>query len=226
MDSAGAKKDCSKHHGSDGAGFVERMHAVSRVGDGQGEIAMGYSVSSAILNPSIYFTGRLPGDPVNPANVNSVGFTIADKKAGPFELEIESVKAVAGENPKPAVPVGQPVVDVAGAKPLTPRALIELAIDRGVPLFNADQLAACVAVYEVTCEALRAPILERAKAFREQLTAAEPRQLDALVEFAAQAWRRRAGSSPASGPRRSSCRRPSLRAARGLHARCPRRRCP
>jgi len=121
------------------------------------------------------FGSRLPGDPVNPANVNSVGFTLADKKAGPFELEIESVQAVAGEDPKPAVPAGQTVVDVAAAagtfktpidqvllppetvgKPLTPRDLIELAIDRGVPLFNADQFAACAAVYEVACEALRA----------------------------------------------------------------------
>ncbi len=232
------------------------------------------------------FGQRLPGDAVNPANVNSVGFTLADKKAGPFELEIESVKAVADAEPKSAVPAAQTVVDVAAAagtfktllaaataadlagvlagagpftvfaptdeafaklpagtvnellkpankeklagilkyhviagrvtlakaleareavtlqgakiaakfdngsvrigpatllkadiaaangiihvidqvllppesvgKPLTPRELIELAIDRGVPLFNADQLAACVAVYEVTCEALRA----------------------------------------------------------------------
>ena len=121
------------------------------------------------------FGRRLPGDPVNLATVNSVGFTLADKKAGPFELEIESVQAVAGEGSQSAVPAGQTVVDVAAAagtfktpidqvllppesvgKPLTPRELIELAIDRGVPLFNDGQFAACAAVYEVTCEALRA----------------------------------------------------------------------
>lgn len=107
---------------------------------------------------------------VNPAEVTSVGFTIADKKSGPFELEIESVQAVAGEDTKSAVPAGQTVADVAATagtikselspesvgKPLTPRALIELAINRGVPLFNDNQLAACAAVYEVACEALRA----------------------------------------------------------------------
>jgi len=232
------------------------------------------------------FGRRLPGDPVNPANVNSVGFTLADKKAGPFELEIESIRAIAGEDRQVAGPAGKTVVDVAAAagtfktllaaataadlagvlagegpftvfaptdeafaklpagtvdellkpankdklagilkyhviagrvtlakaleareavtlqgakitakfdsgsvrigpatllkadiaaangiihvidqvllppesvaKPLTPRELIELAIDRGVPLFNDGQFAACAAVYEVTCEALRA----------------------------------------------------------------------
>lgn len=244
------------------------------------------------------FGQRLPGDPLNPADVNSVGFTIADKKAGAFELEIESIKAVAGEDPKAAVPAGKTVVDVAAAagtfktllaaataadlagvlagegpftvfaptdeafaklpagtvnellkpankeklagilkyhviagrvtlakaleareavtlqgakitakfdsgsvrigpatllkadiaaangiihvidqvllppesigKPLTPRELIELAIGRGVPLFNADQLAACVAVYEVACESLRARP-EVAEASRQDL---------------------------------------------------------
>jgi hypothetical protein len=44
------------------------------------------------------------------------------------------------------------------AKKLTPseaaRAVIELAIERGVPLFNAEQHAACAAVYEVAVESL------------------------------------------------------------------------
>jgi hypothetical protein len=43
----------------------------------------------------------------------------------------------------------------ASAQPLTPAALIVLAIDRGVPLFNNGNPGACAAVYEVTCEALR-----------------------------------------------------------------------
>lgn len=232
------------------------------------------------------FGQQLPGAPLDPAAVNSVGFTIADKKSGSFELEIESVRAVADEDAKSAVPAGQTLVDVAAAagtfktllaaaaaadlanalsgegpftvfaptdeafaklpagavdelllpankeklagilkyhviagrvtlakaleareavtlqgmklsvkfddgcvrigpatllkadivasngiihvidqvllppesvgKPLTPRKLIELAIERGVPLFNDGNFAACAAVYEVTCEALRA----------------------------------------------------------------------
>ena len=43
----------------------------------------------------------------------------------------------------------------ASTQPLTPAELIELAIDRGVPLFNNGDPGACAAVYEVTCEALR-----------------------------------------------------------------------
>ena len=41
------------------------------------------------------------------------------------------------------------------AEILTPVALIGLAIDRGVPLFNSGSPEGCSAVYEVTCEALR-----------------------------------------------------------------------
>jgi uncharacterized surface protein with fasciclin (FAS1) repeats len=58
------------------------------------------------------FGRELPVKPINPASVASVGFTIADKKEGPFSLEIESVKAtgdpaVAGETS------GNTLVDVA-----------------------------------------------------------------------------------------------------------------
>ncbi len=41
------------------------------------------------------------------------------------------------------------------AEPLGPQALIELAIDRGVPLFNSGNTAGCAAVYELACQALR-----------------------------------------------------------------------
>ena len=42
------------------------------------------------------------------------------------------------------------------AEPLTPTDLIELAIKRGVPIFNKGDVVACAALYEITCEALRA----------------------------------------------------------------------
>jgi uncharacterized surface protein with fasciclin (FAS1) repeats len=41
-------------------------------------------------------------------------------------------------------------------KPLGPVSLIELAITRGVPLFNNGDEAGCAAVYEITCESIRA----------------------------------------------------------------------
>jgi uncharacterized surface protein with fasciclin (FAS1) repeats len=39
--------------------------------------------------------------------------------------------------------------------PLSPARLIELAIERGVPLFNQGDAAACAAIYEIACEALQ-----------------------------------------------------------------------
>ncbi len=38
------------------------------------------------------FGRQLPGGPADPSTISAVGFTIADKKAGPFQLEVESVK--------------------------------------------------------------------------------------------------------------------------------------
>jgi len=40
--------------------------------------------------------------------------------------------------------------------PLKASELIELAVHRGVPIFNHGDVAGCAAIYEVTCEALRA----------------------------------------------------------------------
>ena len=77
-----------------------------------------------------------------------MGFTLADKKAGNFKLEIESIKAV------------KEVATTAAAKGdgdiVSADSLIELAITRGVPLFNDGDEAGCAAVYEITCESLRA----------------------------------------------------------------------
>jgi hypothetical protein len=42
------------------------------------------------------------------------------------------------------------------ATPSSPAKLIELAIERGVPLFNKGETAACAALYEITFEALQA----------------------------------------------------------------------
>jgi uncharacterized surface protein with fasciclin (FAS1) repeats len=63
------------------------------------------------------FGRALPFKAINPAAVASLGFTLADKKAGPFSLEIESVTAT-GENAAPAdaaTKSGKTLVDVATA---------------------------------------------------------------------------------------------------------------
>ena len=255
------------------------------------------------------FGRALPGGAVNPDKVDSIGFTLADKKAGPFELEIEQISAVTA----PVTGDGKTIADLATAagtfktllaaavaadlagalsgpgpltvfaptdeafsklppgtveellkpeskgkladilkyhviagrvplakarelregstlqgaklqatftdgrvligpatllkadleasnglvhvidqvllppesagKPLAARGLIELAIDRGVPLFNDGNPAACAAVYEIACESLRVlPDVSEAsrkdleRALREMRAETTPRQ--------------------------------------------------
>lgn len=57
------------------------------------------------------FGNPVPGSkPIDPADVNSLGFSVADKKAGAFEFEIESVKIFRGDIKSTA--------EADGAKPL------------------------------------------------------------------------------------------------------------
>lgn len=87
--------------------------------------------------------------PLNRNAVRSVGFILADKTAGPFQLEVERIVAYreAGRDDEPRTATADS--SAAGA-----RRLIELAIRRGVPLYNHGNPDACAAVYEVTAHAL------------------------------------------------------------------------
>jgi monofunctional biosynthetic peptidoglycan transglycosylase len=76
--------------------------------------------------------------PLNPSRVMSFGFMLADKKSGPFRLDVLSVRF----DPTPAPQVSGP----AG--------LIDLAIHEGVPLFNRGDEDACAAVYRTAAQAL------------------------------------------------------------------------
>ena len=88
--------------------------------------------------------------PLNPSDVNSIGFTLSDKNPGPFKLEIEYVRATSSTSPDSTVGSSRtPVSQMEG-----PRALIELAISRGVPIFNQGNPEACAAIYEITCRSL------------------------------------------------------------------------
>jgi uncharacterized surface protein with fasciclin (FAS1) repeats len=61
------------------------------------------------------FGRELPFKPIDPASVASVGFTLADKKEGAFELEIASIKAAAQEATDVQTGSGKTIVDVAQA---------------------------------------------------------------------------------------------------------------
>ncbi|EDY81975.1 Complex I intermediate-associated protein 30 [Verrucomicrobiia bacterium DG1235] len=96
------------------------------------------------------FGRPLPAVRLDPAAINSIGFTLSDKKKGPFQLEVEYVRSVEDDS---LVDSPQPVVLTSIVRQ---RQLIELAIERGVPLFNEGSPAACAAIYEVACTALLA----------------------------------------------------------------------
>jgi monofunctional biosynthetic peptidoglycan transglycosylase len=102
------------------------------------------------------FGRTLAGAPALNRNVvRSIGFILADKTAGPFHLEVERIVAYrdAGRDDEPrTVAAGASVA--ADSSTDGARRLIELAIRRGVPLYNHGNPDACAAVYEVTAHAL------------------------------------------------------------------------
>lgn len=100
------------------------------------------------------FGRQLPNVRLEPATITSIGFTLSDKKPGPFTLEVAYVKRIgtAATNESADAPLPIEALDPADRK----RKLIELAIARGVPLFNEGNPAACAATYEVACTALLA----------------------------------------------------------------------
>lgn len=62
--------------------------------------------------------------PLNPAKVESIGFLIADKKAGPFRLEIDWIKAAAKAPAAPATPAA-PTADAG------PKDIVDTAVAAG-----------------------------------------------------------------------------------------------
>ncbi|MCC5847532.1 MAG: CIA30 family protein [Verrucomicrobia bacterium] len=97
------------------------------------------SLPLSAFRPSAFGVDLPDVAPLDPNAIQSIGFTIYDKKDGPFDLEIESIvfEASAGREP----PDFEGVDDPASA-------LLKHAITRGVPLFNAGRPEACAAIYE------------------------------------------------------------------------------
>lgn len=102
------------------------------------------------------FGRKVLGRPLNPRSIQSMGFTLADSKEGPFKLEILSIEAFRQMNVEPPAN-------------LSASALILLAIERGVPLFNQGAPAACRSIYEITCHAVLS-MPQVPKAIQQDLT--------------------------------------------------------
>jgi monofunctional biosynthetic peptidoglycan transglycosylase len=128
----------------------------------------------------LYSFGRpVPGAPaIVPTMIESIGVTLSDKTEGPFRLDVASIRAYSDVT----VPDEATTSDLAtlsrrstleklrglveadkrertaeaASTTISAEAvrLTELAISRGVPLFNDGQTAACAAIYEVTIEAM------------------------------------------------------------------------
>lgn len=85
------------------------------------------------------FGKRLPAlTRLSPSSVKSVGFMLYDGKEGPFDLKILELEYVQQERALPSGALG----------------LIDLAITRGVPLYNRGEPEACAAIYETALKSL------------------------------------------------------------------------
>lgn len=139
---------------------------------------------SEILIPIASFErqsfGRvLPQYRLDPGTITSIGFTLSDKKAGRFELEIASVKSVFDESARTEQTSARTAEEQA-------QQLIALAIQKGVPLFNEGNPEACSAIYEVTCRALVA-LPQVSGPTRDNLKQALA-EAEAVPSAARQAW--------------------------------------
>jgi monofunctional biosynthetic peptidoglycan transglycosylase len=117
---------------------------------------------------------------ITPTMIESIGVTLSDKAEGPFSLDVASIRT-ASETPtssrwtKPDLATlgsrstldrlrtlietdDRERGDAAASASASAEAvrLTELAISRGVPMFNAGQPAASAAIYEVAIEAMLA----------------------------------------------------------------------
>jgi monofunctional biosynthetic peptidoglycan transglycosylase len=96
------------------------------------------------------FGRPLPTAPeLNSSDIRAFGFIISDKQAGPFRLEVDWIKAVRMDESERRHPT-----TAIRTKAATATRLIQEAIGRGVPLFNAGQPASCAAVYEMTAHCI------------------------------------------------------------------------
>ncbi len=75
-------------------------------------------------------------------NIGSIGFMLADKRPGPFALQIIDIEGTSSPS------------DGEGEANLNSRALLAMAINRGVPLYNRGQPERCAEIYETALSTL------------------------------------------------------------------------
>ena len=120
----------------------------------------------------------------------SLGITFADGrvKIGTANLVTADIAASNGTIHVIDSVLLPPAPPAEASGPVKARKLVELAIERGVPLFNAGQSEACKAVYEVTAEALVSmPVSTLTTNDREKLTGALA-QIKDQTSARVQAW--------------------------------------
>lgn len=78
---------------------------------------------------------------LNPKNIQSIGFMVSDKREGAFELDVISIK-LGGQTESSPLSINNPVD------------FIDMAISKGVPLFNRGDHDACADIYEMTLLAM------------------------------------------------------------------------
>jgi monofunctional biosynthetic peptidoglycan transglycosylase len=107
------------------------------------------------------FGRRVPSAPtlaeVGP-NIGSIGFMLADKKPGPFALQIISIDGVSSARD--------------GTASLNVRDLLSLAVSRGVPLFNNGYPEQCAEIYETALSTLLLDDYELTESQRSDTTQA------------------------------------------------------
>ncbi len=83
--------------------------------------------------------------PLNPADIRQIGFMLADKNPGDFQLEVEFVRGILKDTSD-----NSQNVELSDSEQMSVRDILARAVSVGAPLYNQGNHAACAAAYEMT----------------------------------------------------------------------------